>query len=222
VNDMTGEALRRSLHTQVRQLTPRADPEAVFARIERRAARHRRLLLCALVVGVLGASGAGFLWGRSQTDQRTAAPIAAQDGTPPAARSAESALEPADLESARAGVIEAFRDAYTGGTPQTVRNDAIQRGAELEPLSRRASARAELFGYTADQLAGTSIDVTDIRFIDATHAVVRFTLSIPGHGVTIADGVGYAVFSDGRWKVSLRTACDLLSVAGLGTTCPPR
>ena len=61
----------------------------------------------------------------------------------------------------------------------------------------------------------------DTAFIDASHAVVHFTLTIPGHGPILADRVGYAVLTDGRWKVALRTACDLLSLDGLGRTCPP-
>ena len=80
---------------------------------------------------------------------------------------------------------------------------------------------AERFGYTAEQLAGTTISLRDIAFIDETHAVVHFTLAIPGHGTILVDRVGYAVHTDGRWKVALRTACDLLSLDGLGRTCPP-
>jgi hypothetical protein len=219
VNDATTDALKRSLHAQVRNLSARTDPDALFARIERRAARNRRLLASALALLVVVAGGVGFALGRDDSG-RPVTPIAAQDGTPPAV-SGDAAFEPEDVEAARAAVIAAFQDAYGGGTPQAVRNDAIQRGDELEALTGRVLANAQVHGYTAEQLAGTSITVSDVGFIDAEHSVVRFTLTIPGHGVVLADRVGYAVFSDGRWKVALRTACDLLSLSGVGTACPP-
>jgi hypothetical protein len=49
---------------------------------------------------------------------------------------------------------------------------------------------------------------------------VTFTLTIPDHGAVITDRVGYAVFEDGRWKVALRTACDLVSLSGPSEQCP--
>ena len=50
---------------------------------------------------------------------------------------------------------------------------------------------------------------------------MQFSLTIPGHGEILRDRVGYAVLVDGRWKVALRTECDLLSLNGLGAQCPP-
>jgi hypothetical protein len=59
------------------------------------------------------------------------------------------------------------------------------------------------------------------RFIDSTHAIVQFSLTISGHGEVLKDRVGYAVLVNGRWKVALRMECDLLSLNGLGVQCPP-
>jgi hypothetical protein len=219
VNDATSDALQRSLLAQARRVVPRTDPDELFARVERRATHNRRLLASSLALLVVVAGGVGFVVGRDH-DEHPATPIAAQDGTPPAA-SADAAYQPADVATARAAVIAAFEDAYGGATPQAIRNDAIQRGNEIESLTARVRAYAGLHGYTAEELAGTTIEVSGVSFIDAEHAVVQFTLTIPGHGVVLADRVGYAVLSDGRWKVSLRTACDLLSLSGVGTACPP-
>ena len=80
--------------------------------------------------------------------------------------------------------------------------------------------------------SGTAADSTDAarsapgivspqKFIDDTHAVVRFDLSIPDHGNVLADRAGYAVFVDGSWKVALRTVCDIVSLDGTTQTCPP-
>ena len=55
----------------------------------------------------------------------------------------------------------------------------------------------------------------------STTTMWQFSLTIPGHGEILRDRVGYAVLVDGRWKVALRTECDLLSLNGLGAQCPP-
>ena len=105
--------------------------------------------------------------------------------------------------------------------PAQEKDAATQGGEHLRALVDEAKSRAQQFGYTAEQLAGTTISVRDTAFIDESHAVVHFTMSIPGHGPILADRVGYAVHTGGRWKVALRTVCDLLSLDGLGRTCPP-
>lgn len=218
--DDVADTITARLTAPVRTLRPRPDPEALLQRIERRRARDRRLFAGALVLVVVAAGGLGLALGRTGAEGETAVTSALQDGTPRSA-SDDLAFEPRDPDLARAGVIEAFEQAYTGGTPASVRNDAIQRGEELEPLSQRVRERAERFGYTEEQLGATTVEVADVRFIDESHAIVRFTLSVPQRGPTLVDRIGYAVFTEGRWKVSLRTACDLLSLAGLGAPCPP-
>jgi hypothetical protein len=80
---------------------------------------------------------------------------------------------------------------------------------------------AQRYGYTSEQLAGTSVTVLGVVFIDEAHAAVRFTITVPEHGDVLVDRVGYAFFDSGRWKVALRTACDLLSLNGLRQQCPP-
>ena len=130
-------------------------------------------------------------------------------------------IEPADVDGARLAIEAAFHDAFGGGVPDALRDAATQDGEHLGALVEQAKALAVKLGYTPAQLAGTTISLRDVAFIDESHAVVHFTLSIPEHGTIHADRVGYAVHTGGRWKVALRTECDLLSLGGLGRTCPP-
>jgi hypothetical protein len=215
----SSNAIEERMHATVRRLRPRTDPEALLASIERRHARQRRAVFAVVGLLLVGAVGAGFFVGRDTVDGRGPS-IAVEDGTPGAA-AADVAVEPANVERARAAVIQAFHDAYTGSTSQALKDQAIQNGAQLAPLVSRARSYAQRLGVTSEQLAGTSIDVSGVVFIDDTHAAVRFTLSVPPRGPIMVDRIGYAVFIDGRWRVSLRTACDILSLTGLGERCPP-
>jgi hypothetical protein len=212
-------ALERSVDARTRRLAPRPDVDDLLARVRRRAARQQRVLVASLVA-VLALGGiAGYVIGHSEED--TATTFVAANGSLPSPRAGASGLAPADEEAARAAVKAAFHDAYAGGVPYNVRVAAMQRGDELEIYRRTALKNAQRFGYTPEQLAGTTVKVLSVLFIDETHAAARFTLSIPGHGDVLADRIGYAVVDDGRWKVSLRTACDTLSLDGLLQQCPP-
>jgi len=215
----SSNALEQRMHATVRKLRPRTDPEALLASIERRHTRQRRAVFGAVALLLVGAVAAGFFVGRDTVGGGDRV-IAVEDGTPSAAAS-DVAVEPADVEAARAAVIQAFEDAYTGTTPQALKDEAIQNSEQLAPLTQRVLSYAKRFGFTPEQLAGTTIDVSGVVFIDETHAAVRFTLSIPPRGPVMVDRIGYAVFTGGRWRVSMRTACDLLSLTGLGEQCPP-
>jgi hypothetical protein len=218
-DDELARALTRSVDARTRKMAPRADVDDLFARVRRRSARQHRVLLGSFVAVLALAGVAGYLIGRS--DEGGTTTVVAASGSIPNPRAGSSGLAPADEEAARAAVKLAFHDAYTGDVPRQVKAAAIQRGGELETLSRAALKNAQRFGYTAEQLAGTTVEVTSVLFIDETHAAVRFTISIPGHGDMLVDRIGYAVLDDGRWKVSLRTACDILSLGGLLQECPP-
>jgi len=198
----------------------RPDVDDLFRRVERRSARDRRLRSGLLVV-VLAVGGlAGYAIGRDDTGPEGPAVAVASDGAfdrePRAA-----ALNPVDVDAARRAVEQAYETAYSGSVPAAERHAAVQDGASLEPLHRDNIAIAMSRGYTEEQFAGTTVDVLDVQFIDEDHAVLRFTLSIPGHGDVLVDRVGYAVRLDGQWKVALRTACDLLSLGGASRPCPP-
>ena len=99
---------------------------------------------------------------------------------------------------------------------------SIQLGQELAPLLHRSAEIARRFGYTDDQLAGNVVTVSDPSFIDATHAIVKFSLTIPDHGTVVKDRVGYAVQTDGRWQVAARTVCDIVWPGTTSPACPAR
>jgi hypothetical protein len=205
------DSLARSVELRVRNVTARPDLADLFARVGRRSSRQRRWLVGSLLAMLALGSVGGYLIGHTNRD---AAPTAAvrSEGLP-AASASNPALEPADVDAARAAITQAFSDAYAGGVPDDVKNAAIQDGAELQTLRGEVLAFATRHGYTSDQIAASSIAVLGVTFIDEMHAAVRFTITIPDHG---------AIFEEGRWKVALRTACDLLSLGGLTRSCPPQ
>ena len=187
----------------------------------RRATRQRRSFVAGVVVALVAAGFAGYLIGTANDDSGTGAVVATQSDGLPSPEASSLALEPADAEAARSAIAQAFHDAFTGSTPDSTWAAAIQDGESLQGLRREVLTYAQRYGYTSEQLAGTSITLLGVAFIDEQHAAVRFTVSVPDHGDVLVDRVGYAFFDSGRWKVALRTACDLLSLNGLHRQCPP-
>jgi hypothetical protein len=220
-DDDLANSLERSIESRVRNVSRRPHVEDLLARVDRRASRQRRWLVGALVAVLVVGSLGGFLVGRGTNDPENSAVLAPSNGLP-RGDTGSSSLEPADAEAARAAVTQAFHDAYDGSAPADVKDAAVQSGDRLDVLRREILDYTLRHGYTVDQLAQTSIQVLDVSFIDQSHAAVHFTITIPGHGDVLTDRVGYSVLDGGRWKVSLRTACDLLSLSGLLQECPPR
>ena len=218
-----GSSIERSVARHVAAVSTRPDAQQLLTRLERRNTRQRRWSMAVaalvLVVGGLG----GYLVGSSGGDSRADTSVAAvSDGTPPSTAGDAPQVAPADPEAARAEITQAFHDVFDGGTPEHATELAMQDGAALRQLRHDSIAFAEAHGLTAGQLAGGTITILGVNFIDETHAAVNFTLTIPGRGDVIVDKVGYAVVDSGRWKVALRTSCDLLSLDGLIGPCPPR
>jgi hypothetical protein len=220
-DDELGHAVGASVERRVARTTARPDVEALVTRVERRSQRQRRLFQAGLVVVLVAGIGVGYAAGSSGSRTPHSQVVAISDGAPGAPPEEGPAIAPADVDAATVAVVQAFHDAYDGTSPAPVRTAAIQGGAQLEALRTATLASAATQGFSAEQFAGASIQVRDTSFVDRTHAVVHFTLTIPGHGAVLVDVVGYAVADGGRWQVSLRTACDLLSLSGLGRACPP-
>jgi hypothetical protein len=220
-DDELASSIARSVEHRVGALSPRPDVEDLLARVGRRATRQRRSFVGGLVAVLVVAGLGGYLIGTANEDSGTGAVVAAQSDGLPSPEASSLALEPADAEAARAAITQAFHDALTGSSPDSTRAAAIQDGESLQPLRREVLTYALRYGYTSDQLAGTSVTVLGVAFIDEEHAAVRFTITVPDHGDVLVDRVGYAFFDSGRWKVALRTACDLLSLNGLHRQCPP-
>lgn len=215
----TGNALARSLQRRTQRVDPRPSLETLLGRLDRRMTKQRRLLAAALVVFLAVGAVVGYAVGESSAP-RTTAVVALNDGVPDPSAGIP-AIEPENAPAAIAEIDQAFHDAFDGGTPVALRWAAVQSGSKLEGLRRAARATAESLGFTAAELDSILIETRDTSFVDRTHAVVRFTMSIPDRGPVLVDQVGYAVVDNGRWRVSLRTACDLLSLSGLGRPCPP-
>jgi hypothetical protein len=214
-----GRSLSQSLGRRLQRVTPRPDLEQLLGRLDRRSSRQRNLLLSLLVAATAIAAVFAYTTLTSDSSSETAI-VVPNDGVPDSAPS-RIAIEPENVAAAQLAIGEAFHDAFDGATPAGTRRAATQRGGEIEDLRRQAIAIGVQHGYSEAQLAGTTITVLDVKFVDATHAAVHFTLTIPDHGAVLVDQVGYAVFDGGRWQVALRTACDLLSLSGLSQPCPP-
>jgi hypothetical protein len=219
-NDDFPESIRRTLEARVRHLEPHPDADLLFARVQARTRRKQRLLAgvtaCVLVAGVLG----GYLLGRSSTSPSSPGVLAPLDDGVPSSPSPISPYAPADVGAANAAIDAAFHAALDGNTTPAAQIVAIQNGSRVQPLMHESALLAQSFGYAPEQLAAAAVAVSDVSFIDSTHAVVHFTLTIPGHGAVLVDRAGYAVFEAGAWRVAMRTACDLVSLNGLVRTCP--
>ena len=137
-------------------------------------------------------------------------------------RSSETAdiYVPGDLTQAGVEIAAAYRDVFGPRSDGEDRGHAV--GSDLLPLLHRSTEIAQRFGYTEDQIARNVITVSDPSFIDATHAIVRFSITIPDHGTPVRDRVGYAVQTDGRWQVAARTVCDIVWPGTTSSACPAR
>ncbi len=212
--------LARSLERRAQRVSPRPNMEHLLSKLERRGSRQRRVLLGGVAAAFAIAGVIGYVAGQSDTSTESGVVVVNQGV--PGAQPTGPAIEPENVDVATAEITQAFHDAFDGGTPDEVRRAAVQGSSMTEELRRETLASAQERGFTPAELNGISIEVLGTTFVDRTHAVVHFTLSIPDHGPVLVDQVAYAVFDSGRWQVSLRTACDLLSLSGLGQECPPR
>jgi hypothetical protein len=221
-NDELAGSIERSVAQRVASIAPRPDAQELLTRLERRNVRQRRRLTAAAALFLVVGGVAGYVIGNSGGDSGSPTAVAAvSDGTPPSTAPDALHVAPADPDAARAQIAQAFSDAFDGTAPAGVKDLALQDGPALRQLRADVLAYAMAHGYTGEQLTGTTMTVLDTSFIDETHAAVHFTLTVPGRGNVIVDKVGYAVYDSGRWKVALRTACDLLSLDGFIGPCPP-
>ena len=215
-DDELGARLKQSIDARVRRARATDDVEDLLAHAEAYRRRQRTRLLAGAVVAVVVVAVGAFLLGGSLADggDQTAVVIP---------RSADGAdvYAPADLAQAGLDIAAAYRDVF-GPAPDHTKIGAMQLGSELLPLLRRSGEIAQRFGYTPDQLSRNVVTVSDPSFIDATHAIVRFSISIPDHGMIVKDRVGYAVKTNGRWQVAARTVCDIVWPGTTSPACPAR
>jgi hypothetical protein len=67
------------------------------------------------------------------------------------------------------------------------------------------------------ELTESTLQVSEVQFLDATHAQFTYNLMVPGR--TFADRIGQAVLIDGTWKLTRESICNDLLLASV--TCPP-
>jgi len=217
-DDELGARIGRSIDTRVRRLRPRDDLDDLLARSEARRRRQRRQFAVggaiALIVVAIGAFVLGAATSDDNADTTTAVVI-------PRSSDVADIYETGDLARAGVEIASAYRAVFAPAA-DAAKVASIQLGPDLVPLLHRSAAIAARFGYTEDQLAGNVVTVSDPSFIDATHAVVRFSITIPGHGTAVKDRIGYAVQTDGKWQVAARTVCDLVWPSGTWAACPAR
>ncbi len=219
-DDELGARIGRSVDARVRRVRADSDADDLLARsVELQRRQRRRLAVgsaVALVVVALGAFALGTtVADRDDRDNDVAAVVI------PRSPGIADVYAPAELAKAGAEISAAYHDVF-GPAGDEAKAGAMQLGADLLPLLHRSSEIAQRFGYTQDQLAGNVVTVSDPSFIDATHAIVRFSITIPGHGTVVADRTGYAVKVDGRWQVAARTVCDIVWPGTTSPACPAR
>lgn len=217
-DDELGAQLGRSIDTRVRRIRPTNDLGDLLDRSEKLRRRQRRRFAVGTTIVVIVVAVGAFALGNLTADDgggdTTAVVIPRSPGV-------ADIYAPGDL--ARAGVeIAAAYHTVFGPAEDREKAASIQLGADLIPLLHRSKEIGTRFGYTEDQLARNVVTVSDPSFIDATHAVVRFSITIPEHGTVVRDRIGYAVQTDGKWQVAARTVCDLVWPAGTWAACPAR
>jgi hypothetical protein len=116
---------------------------------------------------------------------------------------------PADEASARTAITAAITTAFS--PPPEAASAVIQDGAALAEIRQAAADRNPQY------VGKLSTRIDEIRFVDASHAAVKFALLFEGNDL-VPSGVGTAVLEGNTWLVTRDTVCRLLQLGG--TYCP--
>lgn len=127
---------------------------------------------------------------------------------------AKKGAPPADEAAARTAITIAFTVAYQPVLEPEDRVALIEDGPALLEVMKLAATR---FSQYRDRVAAR---VEEVRFVDATHAAVRFGLTLDDGTEIVPPGVGRAVLVNATWLVSRDTFCRLLQLSGV--YCPAR
>ena len=115
--------------------------------------------------------------------------------------------QPAEPEAARAGVAQAYVQAFAPHPDPAVKESAVVRTPGMA-----AAGRTVVESYP-EAVATTTVSTGEIVFTSPTEAAVRFQLHYSG-GAPMGPRIGYAVWDAGRWKVASTTFCDVLAFGG--------
>jgi hypothetical protein len=120
--------------------------------------------------------------------------------------------QPADPEAARAAVSAAFATAYNGQLTPEERQAAMEDATGFDEIMRQLRE-----GPFAEQVGDATVQTTDVVFLSASRAAVRYDILIANY-TNFTGRLGEAVLVDGQWKVTRETMCRDISMAGV--TCP--
>jgi len=123
---------------------------------------------------------------------------------------------PADVDAARAEIQAAYS---AHGTPSEDGTSipSVERGHDLGPTVAMAKSMARNRGIDPEA-SEVAVIVDEVRFVDAEHAAVWFSISIDGHPVVVHHR-GNALVVAGEWKMARTTFCQIMSMGGV--PCPP-
>jgi hypothetical protein len=128
------------------------------------------------------------------------------DATPTA-----SSTAPADPAAATAEVTASWQGFFDGSKASADRAALLEDGASL--------AQAIALGEKDPNATKTRATVKSVAFTSPTQATVTYDLSVAG--TTVLPGAqGKAVLSDGHWKVSKASYCQLLLLGSGGSPVP--
>ncbi len=120
-------------------------------------------------------------------------------------------VQPADADAARAAVTKSMHAWIDKKEDGVARNNVLEDLTGIDDLEKQLADS----GFAA-QVKAARITVGDIVFTDATHAAVRY--DIDAVGLVFANRTALLHLVDGTWKISRRTFCDAIALAGV--QCP--
>jgi hypothetical protein len=216
-DDDLGAQLGRNIEARVRRIRPADDVDDLLTKSTELRRRQRRRFAVGTTVLLIVVAVAAFSIGAATSDGGDETTAVVIPRTPAVA----DVYAPADLAQAGLEISAAYREVF-GPANDAAKSGSMQLGRQLLPLLHRSSEIAQRFGYTEDQIQRNVVTISDPSFIDATHAIVKFSISIPDHGTVVKDRIGYAVQIDGRWQVAARTVCDIVWPGTTSPACPAR
>ena len=157
-------------------------------------------------IDVVGLDGAGTVVGTAAANRNSwYQPEACMP--PPPSLPEPTGEPPADVAAAEAGVREAYEMAFTAGSdPEVVRG-------YLEDPDSYEEARQQTKESYPEASDTIEVEVTEIRFVDATTAALYFELTYDG-GALFGQQIGFSKLIDGRWVVAKDTMCMVLGWGG--------
>jgi len=123
---------------------------------------------------------------------------------------------PADVDAARAEIQAAY-SAHGTTSEDGISIPSVERGHDLGPTIAMAKSMARNRGIDPEA-SEVAVIVDEVRFVDAEHAAVWFSISIDGRPVVVHHR-GDALVVAGEWKMTRTTFCQIMLMGGV--PCPP-